>query len=116
MIGQRLSMRLYTDRATQSTDDWGNKGVATWNSNLSGEPCYVYVKGGGEQWADRMVSNQYDLTMIVGRKADIIEYDRVSKIEDKIGNQKYGLMKIVGIISRKGHKEVSLKRWSGDNA
>ena len=114
MISQRMSMRLYTERPTTTTNDWGNKSAPTYADNLSGELCWVYVKGGSERDRERDVANVYDLIVLVLPSADINEDDRVKKIEDRLGNQKYGRMKIVGIIDRHKYKEVLLSKWGGE--
>ena len=114
MILQRMVYRLYTERATTTTNDWGTKSAPVWSDNLSGVSCWIYPTSGGQRDTQQAVKDVYQYTMVVPKDRDILDGDRVKQITDKLGNVKYGRMKIIGILDRREYKEVLLTAWSGE--
>lgn len=108
---QKMTMRAVLQRNQSAKDPYGQKGLANWKTIDSNFPCFVW------EAQDRIVYGTATVEigtpmMIAPLGTDITVDDMIDAVCDRLGEQLFGRMKIDGVMRRRDHKEMRLKRAS----
>jgi len=105
-----MTMRAVVERASYALDPWGLPGLPTWNSHIASLACYSWANTGKEIIDGDKTAVMTDRRMIVPLGTDIVEDDRITDVEDRLGVSIFPhLMRIEAVLRREDHIELTIE-------
>ena len=106
----RLTMRAFIQRnSTPANDDgYGQPSPAVWD-DLSTAPCYAWVTTGDVKHGEEVSLDASRYRAILPAGTDVTSDDRLEKVEDRIGTEKFGVLYIDAILQRRDHLELRMR-------
>ena len=105
----RLTMRAFIQRNTVTPDDgYGQPSPASWTA-LSTTACYAWVTTGDAKHNAEVSLDASRYRAILPAGTDVTSDDRLEKVEDRIGTEKFGVLYIDAILQRRDHLELRMR-------
>jgi hypothetical protein len=104
-----MTMRADVERATTTTDEYGQKGPPTWNPHIADLPCWLYTVAEREVMGEKTAVIE-DLKLMIPRDTDITESDRINGVTDRRGEVvRPGVLAIDAVVRRVDHLELVVR-------
>jgi hypothetical protein len=117
----RMTMRARVEQLRGSpgetpvpTDDWGDPGIPAgpstlWETKTDAVPCWFWVTQEREMTGPDATAVVEDFWMIVPKRADIVEQNRINGVTDRRGVVLYaGALLIESVVSHREHQQLHL--------
>jgi hypothetical protein len=106
--------RCSTLRDHGGSDTHGGELAHSWQSNLTGVPCYAFYRTGMLQQAAAQVEAIETITLLLPVGTNVLDSDRIGDVTDKAGTVLFaGPMVIQGPVARRAnHLELTLRQVS----
>ncbi len=103
-----MTYRGFIQRNTASDDVSGHPAPADFTA-LSTTPCYVWVMSGDTKHRPELSQDSSRYGGMFPSGTDVTSDDRLGKVQDRAGTQKFGVLYIDSVLERRDHLELRMR-------